>query len=74
MELVYWSVCLYSRRGGDGVGVGYLILDHCEFHFVREHEIWCKIQELIYPFLYKIRIDKVQAPVILVPVSYLSYL
>ena len=49
MELVYWSVCLYSRRGGDGVVVGYLILDHCEFHFVRELKIWCKIQEIIYP-------------------------
>ena len=41
MELVYWSVCSFSRRGGDlvkGMDGGMLILARCKIHFVSEHE------------------------------------
>ena len=40
MELIYWSVCSFSRRGWDGVkGVGVVIVARCKFHYIREHEI-----------------------------------
>ena len=41
MVLIYWSVRLSSRRGGDGViGLmgGILTLVRCEFRFIIEHE------------------------------------
>ena len=42
MELIYWSVRLFSRRGGSGakgVDGGIFILALCEFHFIRKHAI-----------------------------------
>ena len=42
MDLIYWSVHSYSRRGGENVEVvdrGYqYFLASCEYYFVRVHE------------------------------------
>ena len=53
MEIIYWSIRSFSRRGGDGIKVikrEIVILACYVFHFIREHEIWCKIQVIINPF------------------------
>ena len=41
MELTYWSVLLFSRRGGKGVNKligGIVILARRKFYFIGEHE------------------------------------
>ena len=41
MDLIYWSVCSSSRRGGDwlkGVDWGIVILASCKHHFIKVHE------------------------------------
>ena len=38
MELVYWSVCSYSKTGRGLGKVGIVILARCVFHFILEHE------------------------------------
>ena len=42
MSLIYWSVCLTSRRGGyevkDGVGGGGIVILASFDHFIRVHE------------------------------------
>ena len=41
MDLIYWSFCSSSMRGGydvKGVDVGNVILSGCEYHFIRAHK------------------------------------
>ena len=38
MDLINWSVRSSSRRGGDGVKGGVVILASCEYYFIRVHE------------------------------------
>ena len=61
MELINSQFVHPSLRGGDGVKEGneqkgvdgcIFILACCEFHFIREHEIYCNIQVITYPFFF----------------------
>ena len=38
MEHIYWSICLFIRRGEDGVKGRIVILVHCVVHFIKEEE------------------------------------
>ena len=59
MDLIYWTVCSFRRRGVDWARGGRLKPEAC-FTSLEYMTIWCNIQVIIYPsifineFLYKV--------------------